>query len=489
MASGMSDMRIGSGRRSCFPGGAGSRKWVSRYGGSSRGGRLKSKPAPSSDGCSAASGGSYGPTSSRVAPMASCIPGRQPAGPVSGTRSSVAGTPSNGATCTDPRLSTETRAAWSGSSGSLSRMCASGLLPISTCPTFSRCTVPAAGPPAARTSTSPAGSGGTQPAGSPRLTTQPSRSGDSARVSRGLTGRPSTNTAAWPPTVAAPPGAACTRELGSCSTRAPPPVPPAPAASSGATAPSPSLASSSATTPTSVCASASRTRFALVRDAGETTVSASRISSSGGRFVLNQAQDGEGAPRGGGAPLRRGQLARSALAECLRELVVELRGALDRGAEELAQALDALHDLRAALVDLRVGLDESRAGLVGLQRTAGELVCQLQQVAERRLQLLGVLLEDGLHLLHLGIAQLDVCDCWFLSVSSLIPWSRLHQPLTPAVAPRGRRDMATKNGTNRGVPQPIWHIWQTVRVQSADWLARPAARRAGCLRSANPGRR
>jgi hypothetical protein len=49
-------------------------------------------------------------------------------------------------------------------------------------------------------------------------------------------------------------------------------------ASRGATAPSANLASSSGAIPTSVSASASRRRFALVRDVGDTTVGASRIS-------------------------------------------------------------------------------------------------------------------------------------------------------------------------------------------------------------------
>ncbi len=48
----------GSGLRSLADGGVGSENLVTRSGGSSRGGRLKSMPVPSSDGCSAASGGS-----------------------------------------------------------------------------------------------------------------------------------------------------------------------------------------------------------------------------------------------------------------------------------------------------------------------------------------------------------------------------------------------------------------------------------------------
>ena len=58
MTSGTAATRIGSGRRSASDGGAGSWNRVARSGGSSRGGRLKSMPAPSADGCRAASGGS-----------------------------------------------------------------------------------------------------------------------------------------------------------------------------------------------------------------------------------------------------------------------------------------------------------------------------------------------------------------------------------------------------------------------------------------------
>ena len=56
--SGTAAIRNGSGRRSASGGGAGSWNRVTRSGGSSRGGRLKSIPEPSADGRSAASGGS-----------------------------------------------------------------------------------------------------------------------------------------------------------------------------------------------------------------------------------------------------------------------------------------------------------------------------------------------------------------------------------------------------------------------------------------------
>ena len=55
-STGSTAIRIGAGRRSGRVGGRGSWNRVARSGGSSRGGRLKSTPAPSSDTCSAASG-------------------------------------------------------------------------------------------------------------------------------------------------------------------------------------------------------------------------------------------------------------------------------------------------------------------------------------------------------------------------------------------------------------------------------------------------
>ena len=56
-STGTSAIRTGTGRRSGLPGGFGSWKWLVCSGGNSRGGRLNSSPAPSSAGCSAASGG------------------------------------------------------------------------------------------------------------------------------------------------------------------------------------------------------------------------------------------------------------------------------------------------------------------------------------------------------------------------------------------------------------------------------------------------
>ena len=93
----------GTGRRSGLPGGFGSWKRIVPPGGSSRGGRLNSRPAPSSAGCSAASGGSYGTRSSSVLPTATCSPGRQYAAPSSGCPSSRTSVPSYGATWPPPR--------------------------------------------------------------------------------------------------------------------------------------------------------------------------------------------------------------------------------------------------------------------------------------------------------------------------------------------------------------------------------------------------
>ena len=56
ITSGRTAMRMGSGRRSAGAGGAGRVILVARGGGSSRGGRLKSMPAPSADRVSAAPG-------------------------------------------------------------------------------------------------------------------------------------------------------------------------------------------------------------------------------------------------------------------------------------------------------------------------------------------------------------------------------------------------------------------------------------------------
>ena len=59
MTTGTTAIRIGSGRRSLRGGRRRQPEPVSaRPGGSSRGGRLKSRPAPSASGASAASGGS-----------------------------------------------------------------------------------------------------------------------------------------------------------------------------------------------------------------------------------------------------------------------------------------------------------------------------------------------------------------------------------------------------------------------------------------------
>jgi hypothetical protein len=75
MTTGSSAVRRGIGRRSSLDGGLGSVNLVWRSGGSSRGGRLKSMPEPSCDGCSAASGGSYGASVSSVAPIAISVSG------------------------------------------------------------------------------------------------------------------------------------------------------------------------------------------------------------------------------------------------------------------------------------------------------------------------------------------------------------------------------------------------------------------------------
>ncbi|MEC3994732.1 hypothetical protein VSR01_14830 [Actinacidiphila sp. DG2A-62] len=65
-----------------------------------------------------------------------------------------------------PPMPTVSTAARSASSESSMRMRAAGPRPISTRPMPRRCTAPASGPPATRTSTTPAGSPGRQPAGS-----------------------------------------------------------------------------------------------------------------------------------------------------------------------------------------------------------------------------------------------------------------------------------------------------------------------------------
>ena len=68
--------------------------------------------------------------------------------------------------------------------------------PMSARPGPIRWIDPASGPPVTSTSTSPAGSGATQPSGLPRLITQPSLTGASARVSRCQTRWQSTYSAA-----------------------------------------------------------------------------------------------------------------------------------------------------------------------------------------------------------------------------------------------------------------------------------------------------
>ena len=178
---------MGSGLRSCLFGGVGSANLVRRTGGSSRGGRLKSMLAPSSPGCRAASGGSYGAMPSSVSPIAMSWPGRHETVPASGSRSRVACTPRCGVTWQPPPGSTLARRASGGTDRSATLMLATSPLPMSASPRLIRCTPPAPGPPATRISTKPVGSGGRHPEGSPRLITDPFLIGELASVSRGPT--------------------------------------------------------------------------------------------------------------------------------------------------------------------------------------------------------------------------------------------------------------------------------------------------------------
>jgi hypothetical protein len=69
---GTTAIKIGTGRRSCLSGGAGTVNLWAWPGGSRRGGRLNSSTVPSSAVRSAASGGSYGAISRNVPPTATC---------------------------------------------------------------------------------------------------------------------------------------------------------------------------------------------------------------------------------------------------------------------------------------------------------------------------------------------------------------------------------------------------------------------------------
>ncbi|MCQ4080734.1 hypothetical protein NGB36_08985 [Streptomyces sp. RB6PN25] len=91
-----------------------------------------------------------------------------------------------------PSIPMATAAARSAISGSSMRIRTVAPRPISTRPTPSRCTAPASGPPTTLISTAPVGSPPRQPAGSWRLTTAPSRSGESVTVRDGSTANPST---------------------------------------------------------------------------------------------------------------------------------------------------------------------------------------------------------------------------------------------------------------------------------------------------------
>jgi hypothetical protein len=183
---------MGSGRRSCLFGGFGSANLVRRTGGSSRGGRLKSMLAPSSPGCRAASGGSYGAMPNSESPIAMSWPGRHVAVWASGSRSTVACTPGCGVTWQAPPESTLTCRASGGTDRSPTLMLVTSPLPMSASPRLIRCTPPAPGPPTTRISTKPVGSGGRHPEGSPRLTTAPFLIGELASVSCGPTSWKST---------------------------------------------------------------------------------------------------------------------------------------------------------------------------------------------------------------------------------------------------------------------------------------------------------
>ena len=318
MTTGSTAIRIGRGRRSWLDGGFGSTNLVWRSGGSSRGGRLKSMPVPSCDGCSAASGGSYGARPSSVAPIAICWPGSHCTAAVSGPLSMVAWTPSKGTTIVPPRGSTLTRSANSGTGWSATMIVAACPLPMSASPRLSLCTAPAPGPPVTLTSTSPVGSGRTHPSGEPRLTTEPSRTAEAASVSPGSScwksmyrGTDCCRGAPYGCAIASDP---CERGPGKRRTRplslepGPPsscrgPSPPAPvpeAAVSGMNPPLASRSSSFARSATGVSGSASRTMSAHCRAAGDTTVSASRMITS--QLFCRQTWRSRGPGRSGHVP-------------------------------------------------------------------------------------------------------------------------------------------------------------------------------------------
>ena len=159
-----------------------------------------------------------------------------------------------------PWASTQTCSAVAGSCGSSMRMCAGSAPPMSASPSVSRCTLPAAGPPATWISTTPAGSGPMQPEASPRLTTQPGRIRESRSACSGGTSTWSTYTEV----------AAAERGPGNART--------CPGLAAAGTAPAcRKRSSSSASVATGVAGSASSSTSACRLAAGDTTVSASRI--------------------------------------------------------------------------------------------------------------------------------------------------------------------------------------------------------------------
>ncbi len=187
------------GRRSGSDGSLGSLYRVRRIGGSSRGGRLKSSPIPSSDGLSAASARLGAPISSRTDPIAICAPAGRSIAASNGSRltstlpASCPRGAAAGASRHEPSTITVIVMASVAAAGSSSRTAQVAAVPTVNSPGPSRWTTPAPGPPIMRTSIRPGGSGGRQPAGESMLIRAPSRIGESATVSISATAVPSTN--------------------------------------------------------------------------------------------------------------------------------------------------------------------------------------------------------------------------------------------------------------------------------------------------------
>ncbi len=200
------------GRRSGSDGSLGSLYRVRRIGGSSRGGRLKSSPIPSSDGLSAASARLGAPISSSTDPTVICaLAGRSIVAsngsrststpPASCPREVVAGVIRH-----EPSTITVIVIASVAAAGSSNRTAQVAAVPTVNSPGPNRWTTPAPGPPITRTSIRPGGSRGRQPAGESILIRTPSRIGESAMVSVSLTARPSTNRRGRCTGRASPPG-------------------------------------------------------------------------------------------------------------------------------------------------------------------------------------------------------------------------------------------------------------------------------------------